>query len=136
MARSSAFWASCRGPCAISTLPDDSRWWGVPTLNGWLDLSGSEISEAGALALAEADLAEEEKATSLHEVQGTDTSDLLVEEAAEEKGKAGVVTTTPSKSPERPAVVGPIEPAPAEEETPNEATVPAAVQDRAPGEWF
>ena len=40
--------------CARCELPDDSRWWGVPTLNGWLELSGVEISEAGALALAEA----------------------------------------------------------------------------------
>ena len=35
-------------------LPEDSKWWGVPTLDGFLALSGAEISEAGALQLAEA----------------------------------------------------------------------------------
>ena len=37
----------------LHTLPADSKWWGVPTFDGWLHLSGSDISEAGALRLAE-----------------------------------------------------------------------------------
>lgn len=35
-------------------LPVDSEWWGVPTLRGWLRISGVPISEVGALQLAEA----------------------------------------------------------------------------------
>ena len=33
-------------------LPADSAWWGVPTLNGWLKLTGAPISEEGGQQLA------------------------------------------------------------------------------------
>ena len=35
-------------------LPPDSAWWGKPTLDGWLGLSGAPISEESGLALASA----------------------------------------------------------------------------------
>ena len=33
-------------------LPADSAWWGVPTLDGWLKLTGAPISEEGGQQLA------------------------------------------------------------------------------------
>lgn len=35
-------------------IPADSAWWGVPTLKGWLQISGAPISEEGGWQLAEA----------------------------------------------------------------------------------
>ena len=34
-------------------LPPDSKWWGQPTIRGWVAISGVEISEAGGLQLAQ-----------------------------------------------------------------------------------
>ena len=46
------------GDCTIAAgdldLPADSEWWGLPWLRGWLSISGTEISEEGAMQLAAA----------------------------------------------------------------------------------
>ena len=42
----------CSTPPETLDIPAESAWWGIPTLNGWLDVTDVPISEIGGLRLA------------------------------------------------------------------------------------